>query len=228
LVRCRRPRALHRRLATLVRDEEEVARHLAQAADEPNAAVAEALERAAARAPGARRQWRRRRALRAGGSLDATGPDERRSPAGRWRRLGTGSRRAVLREREMLEAALESLPAGRLRAEALATLGRLEQFGGDQPQAIERFRCALAETDDEAVPADSATGRAATLFFMREDLGEALRHAELGAELALRTGDRARYVNALGFRGLVEGVLGRCEARRRWRPSRLWAARLSG
>ena len=59
-------RALHARLAEILDDPEERARHLARAVDGPDEAVAAALATAGAPGRGARRAGRRRRAARAG------------------------------------------------------------------------------------------------------------------------------------------------------------------
>ena len=53
------------------------------------------------------------------------------------------------------------------------------------------------------------TALASTLFFMREDLGEAVRLASLADELAAGTGEPVLRARTLGMKGLIEAVAGR-------------------
>ena len=206
-------RALHRRLAELVADDEERARHLALAVDGPDADVAAALERAAhhARArgasasaaelgeqaqrltpPGAGADRHRRTVAAALYCFDAGDPD-----------------RAI----ELLEDARAAASPGSQRAEALAVLARLHRFGGDQPLAVELARQALAEAgSDDRVRALAAQGLAATLFFLREDLHEGVQLATVAAEHAARAGEVALEMEARADKGLLECLVGQPEA----------------
>jgi hypothetical protein len=123
-------RALHRRLAALVRDEEEGARHLALGADGPDPEVAAALERAAEHA-------RTRGATVAAAELceaarrltpaDAVSDGYRRAIlAARYRWLSGDARGAAA----VLEGVITTAPVGQLRAEAMVTLASAHQIGG--------------------------------------------------------------------------------------------------
>ncbi len=110
----------------------------------------------------------------------------------------------------LLEEALADASTGDERAEALATLSRLHRFQGDQPLAAELARRALDEPDAGGVMrAEAAQGLAAALFFLRQDLEEAVRFATLGAELAASVGDERAEVESLCVQGLLECLVGR-------------------
>ncbi len=206
-------REIHRRLGEAASELEERARHLALAADCPNGAVATQLDRAATRA------WERGASAAAAELSEQarrlTPPDctedaaARTLTAARYRFLAGDTASA----RAMLEDGLPKARPGTPRAELLVFLGRLHRFEGDQPRAAELLRGALAEAGtDERVRAEAAQGLAATLFFMREDLEEARRHAALAAELAEHAGASAVQVVSLSDRANIETLLGRPEA----------------
>jgi DNA-binding CsgD family transcriptional regulator len=206
-------REVHRRLAQTVGELEERARHLALAAERPDAEVAQVLERAAEHASG--RGASAAAAGLCGEARRLTPPDrtddaERRTLAtARYRFLAgdTGSARVLLEE------ALLSAGPGQARAELLVLLGRLHRYEGDQPRAAELLRRALAEpAADERVRAEAAQGLAATLYFMREELEVARRHGALAAELAARAGARSVRAISLADKANVEALLGRAEA----------------
>ena len=214
-------RALHQRLAELVGDEEERARHLALAAEAPDETIAAALEHAAAHA-------RARGASVAAAELCEEArrltpsdlPEDlyRRTMAAARYRFTAGD---MARARTLLEEVLGQARGADLRAEALVLLGRLHRYEGDQPRAAELLRRALAETKaDERVRAEAAQGLAATLFFMREDLEVALGHAQLAAKLAARAGSFAVLMESLEEKGLIEALLGRSEAATTLRAAR--------
>ncbi len=142
-------RATHRRLGAVVASDEERAHHLALAATAEDAAVADLLEvaavqtyhrgapdigagllaRAAALTPAADVEARGRRVV-----LEAEGLMEAGDLAGSV---------------SALEAALDWIPAGRRRAEALLLLGTGQWYLG-RPQASATLERALAETSIEA------------------------------------------------------------------------------
>ncbi|MGH3042343.1 MAG: LuxR C-terminal-related transcriptional regulator [Gaiellaceae bacterium] len=206
-------RTLHRRLADLVPDSDERARHLALSTDAPDADIARALEEAAEHA-------RARGATAAAAELceEARRLTPRDRPDDLHRRTVAEARYRFLagdtgRARELLEEGLASTDVGGLRAEALVLLGRLHRYEGDQPRAAELLRRALAETGaSERVRAEAAQGLAATLFFLREDLEVALRHAELAAELAAQADAFDVRAESLNDKGHIEALLGRSEA----------------
>jgi DNA-binding CsgD family transcriptional regulator len=206
-------RELHRRLATIVRDEEERSRHLALAVEGPDEDVAAALERAAAHA-------RTRGASAAAAELgelsrrltppEAHGDLHRRTIGAALYCFDAGDPgRAV----ELLESARAAAPSESARAEALAALSRLHRFGGDQPLAAALARQALAEAGaDDRVRAEAAQGLAATLFYLREDLEEGVELAALAAEHASQAQDDVLQVESLCLRGLLECLVGRPQA----------------
>jgi DNA-binding CsgD family transcriptional regulator len=206
-------RTLHRRLAELVPDAEERARHLALAADGPDEHVAAILEDTAEEAgsrgasEAAADLWEQARRLTPLDEPDAA--HSRTVAAARYRFLAGDTVRA----RALLEEALPSTRGGDGLAEALVLLGRLHRYEGDQPQAAELLRRALAETGaSDRVRAEAAQGLAATLFFMREDLEVALRHVTLAVELAARAGDLTVQAESLDDKGHIEALLGRAGA----------------
>ena len=98
--------------------------------------------------------------------------------------------------------AAEVAPPGPARAAALARLARLYHYAGDQRIAVKLFRESLehAETDP-SLQAEGADGPATSLFFLREDLPEALEHARFAARIAAAEGNRGALAVALGTQG---------------------------
>ena len=202
-------RGLHRRLAALVEDEEERARHLALGSSEADGDVAAALDRAAAHA-------RARGASATAADLceqacRLTPPDrvddvhQRRVEAARYR-FAAGDTHGA---RALLERAL-SVAASPARASALAMLGRVHEFEGHQREAAAMFRRALTEAgDDELARAEASIGLAATLLRRWEEMEEAVRHAELAATIAERAGQAHLHASAFGVKCLLEARLGR-------------------
>jgi DNA-binding CsgD family transcriptional regulator len=205
-------RALHRRLAGLVGDSEQRARHLALGAERPDPEISAALEEAA-------RQAHRRGAVPA--AADLSEQARRLTPADRSDDLhrrtiqsgmyafeaGAGSR-----ARALFEGALAGASAGSQRAEVLAWLGNLEEFDGDLHRAVELLREALAEAgDDLALRARIENWLGDSLFLMRSDLEAALGHAQSAAALAERIGDGYRCVSALAVAAVVAALLGRAD-----------------
>ena len=183
-------REIHRRLATLVDDPEEKARHLALAASGPDPEVAMALERAAERArlrgapavaaelaeqalgltPSADAEERLRRATAAAGSLFEA---------------GDASGAAALFERAVEKAA--PIP---VRAEALAGLGRAWAYAANLRSAARIFEQAIGEAEaGSVVQAEAEHGLAVALFRLLEDLGAAEGHARNAVEVAAGLGD---------------------------------------
>ena len=202
-------RSLHRRLADLVPDSEERARHLALGAEGPDPDVAVALEAAAFRAhargalataaelselarrltPTDREEERHRRAIQAAGYAFKAGESGR--------------------AREVFEEALALAPAGARRAKALYGLGSLHVYDGNRRTAVELFRSALAEADDDlALRAQLEDRLASALYLMRIDLPAAARHARAAVALAERIGDVSTQVTGLADQGLIEAVIG--------------------
>lgn len=146
-----RRRDVHARLATVVADEEERARHLALAAEGPDADVAAALDSAAPRA------------LRRGAPAAAAELNEiaaQLTPAGepvarRRRRLAGAEAHRLAGDRDRAAAILDELlaetPAGVARADVLFALARVRR--ADLPTIVRWCETALAEaaTDHQRV-----------------------------------------------------------------------------
>ena len=203
-------RELHRRLAELVSDVDERARHLALSTDAPNSNIARALEEAAehARARGATATAAElcERAARLT-PLDRSGAAHRRTMAAARYRFVAGD---TMRARELLEQALAAARTGSDRAGALLRLAQLARFEGDQPQSAAFARQALVQPGtDDRVRAEAARNLATALCFMREELQSALEHATLAADLSARSGAVALQAQSLSEKGFVEALLGR-------------------
>lgn len=169
-------RALHRRLAEVVRDPDQAAVHLSLSASGPDESIASALEAAA------------RRGLARGATVDAIDdlartveltPPDRHDDAVRRRLLLA---RALLLAgdtaragRELAALDVDTIPDPTARAEAVLLFGVVQRYLGEYDAAIRRHAEALRW------PLDDATrGRLhARLAWLRErDLGVALEDAE--------------------------------------------------
>jgi DNA-binding CsgD family transcriptional regulator len=207
-------RALHRRLADVVDDVEERARHLGLAADGPDEEVAAAL---AAGAERARRRGAPETAARlAERAAELTPPElaalarERRAAAAVFRFASGDAPQA----RAVLEELAAGLDAGRERAGILVRLARVRSYGDDLRAAADLFAQALAEAgDDAALAAAAHEGLASCLFRLRERLAEAREHARAAVAHARARGDAALAAEALGAQLAAEGVAGLPEAR---------------
>ena len=210
-----RRREIHRRLAAIVRDPEQHARHLALAATGADAAVASALDDAA-------RTGRARGAPQAAAELgelafrltpqdDAESAHRRRLDAGAAHFEAGDTKRALA----LFSEAVECARSARERAAGLVRLARIHHYAGDQRLAVELFRECLADARaDAAVRTDAEEGLGSSLFFLREDLAGAVRYCRSAARAAGERGDRATRAVALGTQGMIEAVLGRPQARR--------------
>jgi DNA-binding CsgD family transcriptional regulator len=110
--------------------------------------------------------------------------------------------------RRLFEDALAAARAGAGRAEALAGLGFVVAFEGDQPRAAELSRRALEEGGEERARASAARVLSTALMFMREELETARGYASLAVECAERQGDEALVASCLGAQGTIETLLG--------------------
>jgi DNA-binding CsgD family transcriptional regulator len=206
-----RRQAVHRRLAAVVADPEQRAWHLALSTEGADSGVAAALDEAAgiARARGAPQAaaelWERASGL----TPDVDGGHRRRLEAGAaYFEAGNTARAETL----FTEAA-QLAPSASARAAALVRLARLNHYAGDQRIAAKLFRESLKHAGtDPSLQAEGADGLATTLFFLRENLPEALEHARFAARIAAAEEDRGALAVALGTQGHIEAVLGRREA----------------
>ena len=209
-------RELHRRLAELLPDPEERARHLALGSEGPDADVATALDRAA-------QQAHVRGALPAAAELSELA--RRLTPAeldeSRHRRTVDGAIFAweageAERARRLLSEARSTAPPGPRRGEVLYWLGHLEEYEGDRRRGADLYREARANAGDDLVlRARIEEGLASVLFLLRTDLSAAADHARTAVELARRADDPATEIAALSALGLVDAVTGGSQ----WRPS---------
>jgi DNA-binding CsgD family transcriptional regulator len=192
-------RAVHRRLADVVVDPEERSRHLALAAEGPDAEVAAALEAAAEHA-------RSRGAVTMAAELAEQAlvltPAElreqiqaRRLAAAEFHYAAGATARAV----ELLEEPLADAAPGPVRAELLWSLGKIRFEGQDTRVGLDLFRRALRETgDDELLRArvlESLTFPAAK----QEGFRAAQGYAREAASIAERLGDTPTLARALAM-----------------------------
>jgi len=206
-------RALYRRLAGLVSDEDERARLLALAGDGPDAEVAAALERAAARA-------KERGASAAAAELceqarrltphDAYAERDRRAIyAARYHWAAGDTERA----RVVLEEAATNASSRHARAEAQIELAWVELFQANQPGGLALARGALADIESGSeVRAHALNCVSSALAFMLEDLAEAARLWEEAVECSERRNDITALSENLCGVGWVASFRGSPEA----------------
>jgi DNA-binding CsgD family transcriptional regulator len=201
-------RALHARLAALVPEGEERARHLALATARPSREVAAVVEAAAesvyARGAAAAAAELLELAVRLTPPDD--GADLRRRVldcADRHCDAGDG-RRAIA----LLEDACKTAPRGDPRATVLARLARTMDLVVSGSEAVHLFREALAEAEgDDALVAAIHLGLIGVVA--REDGNRGLEHAELAVQAASRAGDATLRCEALATFGFVHFREGR-------------------
>jgi DNA-binding CsgD family transcriptional regulator len=197
---------LHRRLATIVPDLEQRARHLAASAGNPDEAVAQTLEEAAraARSRGASASA----AELAEAAVNCT-PQERSDGLYR-RRFAAAEYHDVAgqaaRARVLFEEIVAREPRGHRRAVALERLGRVAT---DPETATRLFEQARAEAgDDLALTVTVEQGLAAADWVAWRDLPGAARHLREALQLAEELGDDRTLVRMLGAVVWVESFLG--------------------
>ncbi len=201
-------RDLHARLATVVADEEERARHLALSAIGPDPVVAEALEAAAQRAlsrgaPPAAAELAEH-ALR----LTPTADEQvvlRRTVQAADRVFEAGdSARAIA----LLERILPTVRPGTDRAEILRRLAGAYSMATGPETGLALYREALAEsTGNDSLEAEIQLAIADTLRFTT-GMAEAEPHAEAAVRAAERAGDDSILCSALAVFGLIHFKLG--------------------
>jgi DNA-binding NarL/FixJ family response regulator len=205
----RKRRTLHQRLAGMVAEREERARHLALAAWPPEATVAAELEQAAAEA-------RSRGALDAAGELleqahrytPSDDPDaaRRRCLAAAESYIHAGDRpRASL----LLESLLESTPPGPLRAEALKLLAEIRYNEHDFGQVTQLLAQALEQTDDPALQVSLELTLAFVYARNYLDFASADRHARAGLAHAEQLREPALLAEALAAGVMLDFLSGR-------------------
>ena len=201
-------RQLHGRLAELVTDGEERARHLALAADGPDPGVAVALEEAATHAhlrgapDAAAALCEQACALTA-----ADWPDQRRRrsmEAASYHLLAGNTSRA----RVLLEEAVSSVPPGAERARLLQRLGQVHYHEDSWATAEEVLSQALAEAGDDPVLRCEVEQGLSFARHVRGDVPAAAARARAALELAEQAADPRLLSESLVLVSLHEFFLG--------------------
>lgn len=203
-------RSLHLRLADLLADPEERARHLALAADGPDESVAQELERAAEHA-------------RARGAPDAAADLmelalRRTDPAGtdawRHRHLEAAEYHFDAGDAEhakaLLRVAIETLPAGVERAELLyrlSSMSWMNLINGVREPAMR----ALADAGDDLTLRSGILQPLAWVAFYLGDLPTAREHAIASAACAAASVDPAAKADALATLSVIGFVRGEAD-----------------
>ena len=200
-----RRREVHRRLAEVVTDEEEHARHLARSADEPSKHVADVVERggrlAAARGASAGAAELLEEAHRLTPDELAIERSRRAMEAG-WLQFIAGN---TARAESLLELASETAPAGPLHARALVRRAWLDHHTGDRRSALALYRAALDEAvGNPALEAEINSLLAWCIFIMREDVVLAERHARTAVALCEQIQDPVLEADSLAVLAQIE------------------------
>jgi DNA-binding CsgD family transcriptional regulator/Tfp pilus assembly protein PilF len=189
-------RRLHRRLAAIVDDVEERARHLAAATAEPDEAVAALLDEAGGVA--ARRGAPTNALTLAERALELTPTT---SPARIGRHLAAARARFAAGDAIGAKAALETvLPSldGHARASALLQLGLVVSEVDGLRSSIPIYRSVLDIPSDVIGPSFAGLAHARLAQALTVDADQtAMRHAELGVEHAERGEDSGAIAEAL-------------------------------
>jgi DNA-binding CsgD family transcriptional regulator len=203
-----RRRELHRRLAALVDEPEERARHLALATTKPAETVAAALEKGASHAR-SRGAWESAAELLE--QAAALTPNTRMELR-RRRRLAAAEHHVHAGDRGRGRAALEELLAEplppALRTEALLVLAEISYNDENFPEAGRIFGDALACADDPALRAESLIG----LGYVRSnvmDFSGGATEAYRALEQAEAAGDRRLIGEALALCAMMDFLSGR-------------------
>jgi tetratricopeptide (TPR) repeat protein len=200
-------RRVHRRLADLVVDPEERARHLALAASGPHPQVARALEEAG-------RHARRRGAPDAAAELlelarTLTPPGDgagllRRSVEAAEHHFDAGD---ATRATALLEEAIATARPGGDRARIVFRLASISWMDMGRVQALSER--ALEEAGDDAALRAAAFEHLAWVAIYRGDLAFAVEHAQASRQWARRIADPAIRADSLSTFAMVEFLLGR-------------------
>jgi DNA-binding CsgD family transcriptional regulator len=201
-------RRLHGRLAELVSDGEERARHLALAAEGPDLGVAAALEEAASHAylrgaPDAAAAL----CEQACALTPADRPDTRRRrsmEAASYHLLAGNTSRA----RVLLEGAVSSVPPGAERGRLLLRLGQVHYHEDSWATAEELLTQALAEAGDDPVLRCEVEQGLAFARHVRGDIPAAATRARAALELAEQAADPRLLSESLVSVSLYEFFLG--------------------
>jgi DNA-binding CsgD family transcriptional regulator len=197
-----RRREAHARLAAMADDQEERARHLALAAEGPDAAVAAALDAAAPKAlargaPAAAAELSEiAAALTPPG--DPSARRRRRLAAAEAHRLAGDRDRA----RTILDELLAEAPPGEQRADVLFTLARVRR--ADLPTLARWCERALAEAGDDHRRAAEILAYLSWVRLLQGRVRDALAHARAAMAHAEQVGDDELLARAVARVGMAE------------------------
>ncbi len=201
-------RRWHSRLAEVVGDPEERARHLALSATGPDAAVASALEEAA-RSANARGAPDAATALAQQAAeltpLELPQAIERRRIMTAEYRMRAGD---VPGARGLLEAVLRSSPAGRRPAEALRLMGSLTLGGEDLVEAERLLIEALSQAGDDDQAQAIIERDLIRVFMQQGKMQQGFDHSTRLTEIATRSNDSALLALAQRCRASTERHFG--------------------
>jgi DNA-binding CsgD family transcriptional regulator len=207
-------RMLHLRLAELLPEREERARHLALSAEGPDASVAavlaEVAESAHARGALVVAAELSEQARRLTPAEDSEARHQRtiQSATSAWE--AGDSERA----RALLEAARDGALPGPKRGEVLYWLGEMEEYEGSRRRAVELYQQASEEAgEDVGLRARIEEGLASCLFLTRIDLAAAAGHSRAAVALGEQAGDRLTQVAGLVDQAFVDAATGGSEWR---------------
>jgi DNA-binding CsgD family transcriptional regulator len=206
-------RDVHRRLAAIVVDQEERARHLALAAEGPDESVAAELEDAARRASG-------RGAPDAAAQLSELAreltPSER-ADARIHRTVHAGQyafeAADMVRAATLLEEAVGAAPPGWLRAEALLFLARIHYHRRDALSARALAEQAVPEAAQDPALKTQIQLELAAAAEAVGDRDRARVHARAAVDLAEAQGDNSILAEGLGLVGFHDFLAGEGSAR---------------
>ncbi len=202
-------RSLHAKLAEIVPDAEERARHLALATAEPSAEIASVLEDGARgakeRGAPATAAELLEQALRLTPGADVDDA-RRRVLAAAEAHFQAGD---VRRANALLEAALAAAPAGVPRAAVLVQLARAQAESLDSRHALVHYRQALAECEDDPALVATIHLELAGLVRFTEGVDSGVAHAETAVRATSCLDDPALRCRALAAFGLLHFNAGR-------------------
>lgn len=200
---------LHARLAGIVPDALERARHLALATTGQDEAVAMVVEGAAADTFARAASGDAAELAALARRLTPTGEDAalwRRTYLEAWYRFESGESDTSA---ELLDGLIEHTEPGPARGRLLASLARVRHFQLDVAEGVSIQRRALAEADgDDELRGFLQESLAEGLLLMRADLEEARAHARSAASIADARGDDASLAEALSAVALTEQAAG--------------------
>ena len=205
-----RRREIHARLADVVVDPEERARHLALAITEPREAVAQTIEAgarvAAARGSPSTAGELTEQALRLTSIADRAERSRRASESG-WFYFTAGD---SARARALLERASEASTSGNDRARVLLRLASVDHHAFDRRSALVDLERLIRDdaVDDLTVLTEAHVVAAVSFWVLGEDIPRAERHARKAVELAEQLDDSVHLVSSLAVLGMTEFTLG--------------------